>query len=106
MVTMLIIAAQDALTKTLAQDLAVAQIVMVRYWMFAAFATVLIARRRAASARRRAPGALAADPPLDHLRRRGRRLRLGGGAHPAEHGAGHLRRLSPDGHRPLAAHAR
>lgn len=57
MVTMLIFAAQDALTKTLAQDLAVAQIVMVRYWMFAAFATVLIARRpgglrQAARARR------------------------------------------------------
>ncbi len=43
--TMFTFASQDAITKTLAQDLAVAQIVMVRYWMFAAFATVLIANR-------------------------------------------------------------
>ena len=42
---MLTFATQDAITKTLAQDLAVAQIVMVRYWLFAAFATVLIANR-------------------------------------------------------------
>ena len=57
LVTMLTFATQDAITKTLAQDLHVAQIVMVRYWMFAAFATVLIANRpiglrQAARARR------------------------------------------------------
>jgi drug/metabolite transporter (DMT)-like permease len=57
LLTMLTFATQDAITKTLAQDLAVAQIVMVRYWMFAAFATVLIANRpiglrQAARARR------------------------------------------------------
>lgn len=45
LVTMFTFATQDAITKTLAQDLHVAQIVMVRYWMFAAFATVLIANR-------------------------------------------------------------
>lgn len=45
LVAMLTFATQDAITKTLAQDLAVAQIVMVRYWLFAAFATALIARR-------------------------------------------------------------
>ena len=45
LVAMLTFATQDAITKTLAQDLAVAQIVMVRYWLFATFATVLIARR-------------------------------------------------------------
>jgi drug/metabolite transporter (DMT)-like permease len=57
LLTMLTFATQDAITKTLAQDLAVAQIVMVRYWMFAVFATVLIANRpiglrQAARARR------------------------------------------------------
>ena len=57
LIAMLTFATQDAITKTLAQDLAVAQIVMVRYWLFAAFATVLIARRpgglgRAVRARR------------------------------------------------------
>ncbi|MCB1991347.1 MAG: EamA/RhaT family transporter, partial [Geminicoccaceae bacterium] len=57
LVTMLTFASQDAITKLLAQDLHVAQIVMVRYWLFAAFATVLIARqpgglRRAVQARR------------------------------------------------------
>ncbi len=45
LVTMLTFASQDAITKLLAQDLHVAQIVMVRYWLFAAFATVLIARQ-------------------------------------------------------------
>ena len=45
LVAMFTFAAQDAITKTLAQDLAMAQIVMVRYWMFAVFATVLIANR-------------------------------------------------------------
>ena len=45
LVAMLTFATQDAITKTLAQDLAIAQIVMVRYWLFAAFATILIARR-------------------------------------------------------------
>ncbi len=57
LLTMLTFATQDAITKTLAQDLAVAQIVMVRYWMFAVFATALIANRpiglrQAARARR------------------------------------------------------
>ncbi len=45
LVAMLTFATQDAITKTLAQDLAIAQIVMVRYWLFAAFATLLVARR-------------------------------------------------------------
>jgi drug/metabolite transporter (DMT)-like permease len=45
LVAMFTFATQDAITKTLAQDLAVAQIVMVRYWMFAAFASLLIAHR-------------------------------------------------------------
>jgi len=45
LVAMLTFATQDAITKTLAQELAMAQIVMVRYWMFAVFATLLIARR-------------------------------------------------------------
>ena len=45
LIAMLTFATQDAITKTLAQDLAVAQIVMVRYWLFAAFATALIANR-------------------------------------------------------------
>jgi drug/metabolite transporter (DMT)-like permease len=45
LVAMLTFSTQDAITKTLAQDLAIAQIVMVRYWLFAAFATVLIANR-------------------------------------------------------------
>lgn len=45
LITMFTFSTQDAITKTLAQDLAVAQIVMVRYWMFAIFATVLIANR-------------------------------------------------------------
>lgn len=57
LIAMFTFASQDAITKSLAQDLAVAQIVMVRFWMFAAFATVLIARRsggipQAARARR------------------------------------------------------
>lgn len=57
LVTMLTFASQDALTKLLAQDLAVAQIVMIRFWLFAGFATVLIANRpgglrRAVRARR------------------------------------------------------
>ena len=46
LVTMLTFASQDAITKLLAQDLAVAQIVMVRYWVFALFATLLIGRQR------------------------------------------------------------
>lgn len=45
LVTMLTFASQDAITKLLAQDLHVAQIVMVRYWLFAAVATVLIGRQ-------------------------------------------------------------
>lgn len=45
LVAMFTFATQDAITKVLAQDLAVAQIVMVRYWLFAAFATVLIHNR-------------------------------------------------------------
>ncbi len=45
-VTMFTFASQDAITKLLAQDLAVAQIVMVRYWVFALFATLLIGRQR------------------------------------------------------------
>lgn len=57
LIAMLTFASQDAITKSLAQDLAVAQIVMVRFWLFAAFATALIARRpggipQAARARR------------------------------------------------------
>lgn len=45
LVAMLTFASQDAITKTLAQELAVAQIVMVRYWLFATFATILIVNR-------------------------------------------------------------
>ena len=45
LVAMFTFALQDAITKALAQDLAVAQIVMVRFWLFAAFATVLIHNR-------------------------------------------------------------
>lgn len=57
LIAMFTFASQDAITKSLAQDLAVAQIVMVRFWMFAIFATILISRRpggvaQAARARR------------------------------------------------------
>lgn len=57
LIAMFTFASQDAITKSLAQDLAVAQIVMVRFWMFAIFATALISRRsggipQAARARR------------------------------------------------------
>ena len=45
MLTMVIFATQDAVTKHLAQDLAIAQIVMVRFWAFAIFILLLVSRR-------------------------------------------------------------
>ena len=41
---MLVFASQDALTKILVQDMSVAQVVMVRYWVFAIFALVWVSR--------------------------------------------------------------
>lgn len=42
---MLVFAIQDAVTKTLVQDMSVAQVVLVRYWVFAVFALVWVSRK-------------------------------------------------------------
>ena len=41
---MLVFASQDAVTKILVQDMSVAQVVLVRYWVFALFAIVWVSR--------------------------------------------------------------
>ncbi|MDO6564396.1 DMT family transporter [Amphritea sp. 1_MG-2023] len=42
LLSMMVLAAQDAITKVLVQDMAVVQFVMVRYWVFAAFAILYV----------------------------------------------------------------
>jgi len=42
---MLVFASQDAVTKILVQDMSVAQVVLVRYWVFAVFAIVWVMRK-------------------------------------------------------------
>ncbi|MFK3770005.1 DMT family transporter [Pseudomonas putida] len=43
LLSMLIFAAQDGITKTLVKDLSIAQLVMVRYWFFLLFAVTFVA---------------------------------------------------------------
>ncbi|QXI25632.1 DMT family transporter [Pseudomonas vanderleydeniana] len=45
LLAMLVFAAQDAITKTLVKDYAIAQFVMIRYWVFAAFALMYVQSR-------------------------------------------------------------
>jgi len=45
LLSMFIFAAQDGITKTLVQDLPIAQLVMVRYWFFLLFAIVFVSMK-------------------------------------------------------------